>query len=403
MPLFRVGGSFSGTNNRRPMDSRGTKTPYKYTGAEGSQIGYFNIYPYAPRSKVNSLTNGRYCGSVIYSQNGGNPQQSLIGHKQRDLGLLATERDHNYCRVPTWGFESRSRFPVAVYEGLERMETKTADFSGTLQFKGDTRHRSFCISSLPPTSLLYFLETGPIQQGERCISKVMEITKGICFSTFQPNSKRVKESSNGPGPALTGNSNLAKSVFVSPSSSDVSRQTNFDSTSRGSFNGFKDGKAFINRERKIKTSGLDNFREKLFAEEISKNAAELTISAKRQGSITHYEPAWGKWDCWCSRKEVDPISGPLNAVLDSLAELFLVKGIFNKRPPIPRYTFIWDVQKVLTYLSTLGMPEHLSDKMLTLKTTMLIALTSSNRAYEICSLNTDFLVKHPTRYTFHLS
>ena len=173
------GCNLSGTNHRRPMDSRGTKTPYKYTGAEGSQIGYFNIYPYAPKSKVNSLTNGQYCGSAIYSQNGGNPQQSLNGHKQRDLGLLATERDHNYCRVPTWSFESRSRFPVAVYEGLEQMETKTPDFSGTLQFKGDTRHRSLCISSLPPTFLLYFLETGPIQQGERCISKVMEIPKGI--------------------------------------------------------------------------------------------------------------------------------------------------------------------------------------------------------------------------------
>ena len=81
----------------------------------------------------------------------------------------------------------------------------------------------------------------------------------------------------------------------------------------------------------------------------------------------------------------------------------LLKEIFNKRPPIPRYTFIWDVQKVLTYLSTLGMPEHLSDKMLTLKTTMLIALTSSNRAHEICSLNIDFLVKHPKHYTFHFS
>ena len=87
-PLFRVGGSLSGTDNRRTMDSRGTNAPYKYTGAEGSQIGYFNIYPNAPRSKVNSHTNGQYCRSVIYSQNGGNPQQSLIGHKQRDWDFL---------------------------------------------------------------------------------------------------------------------------------------------------------------------------------------------------------------------------------------------------------------------------------------------------------------------------
>ena len=38
--------------------------------------------------------------NVIYSQNWGKSQQSLIIHKQRYLGLLA-ERDHNYFRVAT--------------------------------------------------------------------------------------------------------------------------------------------------------------------------------------------------------------------------------------------------------------------------------------------------------------
>ena len=78
----------------------------------------------------------------------------------------------------------------------------------------------------------------------------------------------------------------------------------------------------------------------------------------------------------------------------------LLKGIFNKRALVPRYIFIWEVVKVPTYFSTLGMPEHINDKMLTLKTTLLLALTSSPRAHEICSLG--FLVKLAT-YTFHFS
>ena len=118
------------------------------------------------------------------------------------------------------------------------------------------------------------------------------------------------------------NSYLAKTVLVFTSSSDVSRKTNFDSTNRGSFNGPKIVKASIIRERKIKISGLNNFREKLFAERISKNDAELISSDTKQGSIAHYESAWGKWDSWSSRKQVDLISAPLNSVLDFLAELF---------------------------------------------------------------------------------
>ena len=71
MPLFNPGGSLLGANNKRSIDSRGTNKTYKYTGAEGNLIGYINIYPYEPRSKVISLKNGQYFGSVIHSQNGG--------------------------------------------------------------------------------------------------------------------------------------------------------------------------------------------------------------------------------------------------------------------------------------------------------------------------------------------
>ena len=117
------------------MDSRGTGKPSKYTRAEDSQIAYFNIYPYAPRTRGSSLTNGQYCGS-------------------------ASERDHIYCRV-NLGF-CIIRLPVVVYEGLQQMETKTTNFSCTLQCKGipDNNLKS------PTNFLVIFLVTGPIQQGE---------------------------------------------------------------------------------------------------------------------------------------------------------------------------------------------------------------------------------------------
>ena len=125
---------------------------------------------------------------------------------------------------------------------------------------------------------------------------------------------------------------------------------------------------------------------------------------KTRFNHSFYDVAWGKRDSWCSRKQVDSISGPPQLVLDFLAELFhsglewstiasyrssilafddpiegfsvvkhprvcsLIKGIFNKRTSLPKYKFIWDVQKVLNYLSSVGMPEHLNDKMLTLET-----------------------------------
>ena len=68
-----------------------------------------------------------------------------------------------------------------------------------------------------------------------------------------------------------------------------------------------------------------------------------------------------------------------------------------------RYTFIWDVEKVLTFLSTLNSEEGLSDKILTLKLTMLLALTAAARASEVCYLDIRYLVKHSSGYTFQFS
>ena len=36
----------------------------------------------------------------------------------------------------------------------------------------------------------------------------------------------------------------------------------------------------------------------------------------------------------------------------------LMTGFFNNRPPKPRYTFVWDIEKVLNYLSKLR--DHLN-------------------------------------------
>lgn len=56
-----------------------------------------------------------------------------------------------------------------------------------------------------------------------------------------------------------------------------------------------------------------------------------------------------------------------------------MRGVFNLRPPVPRYRRIWDVKVVLDYLRKLSPAGRLSLKDLTQKLTMLIALVSAQR------------------------
>ena len=118
------------------------------------------------------------------------------------------------------------------------------------------------------------------------------------------------------------------------------------------------------------------------------------------GQKKTYSSAWRKWTCWCSERQVNPLSASLDSVLNFLASQFdagleyrtlnvycsalsathpqiegfkvgehplvvqLLKGIFNSRPPTPRYTYTWDVSTVMSYLESLGPNEQLSLKQL---------------------------------------
>lgn len=64
-----------------------------------------------------------------------------------------------------------------------------------------------------------------------------------------------------------------------------------------------------------------------------------------------------------------------------------MKGVFNLRPPLPRYTFIWDVKEVLAYLSQLFPLTDLPLKELTLKCVALVALSTAHRAQTLIALD----------------
>lgn len=80
----------------------------------------------------------------------------------------------------------------------------------------------------------------------------------------------------------------------------------------------------------------------------------------------------------------------------------LLKGIFNSRPPQPRYSFTWDVSVVVEYIRGLGLNTSLSLKLLTQKLAMLLALTSAERSSELAAHDLRFRRFYPEGVVFNL-
>ena len=159
------GGQLVKDKQQGSVDTRGTEKSYKHSRAEGSSVGNFDVHLYASTSTFNTFAHRQYGGSFLYSENGWGPQQSFVRHQQGDLGLFIIQRDHNYCRTPSWSSQSGGRSTVSIKGGFKRMEAKTECFSSIVPNKVDSRHRSLCVPGVKPGPMLLFLETRPLQQG----------------------------------------------------------------------------------------------------------------------------------------------------------------------------------------------------------------------------------------------
>lgn len=79
-----------------------------------------------------------------------------------------------------------------------------------------------------------------------------------------------------------------------------------------------------------------------------------------------------------------------------------MKGVFVQRPALPRYKEIWDVSVVLRFVKKWHPLKELDLKLLTLKTVMLMTLTSGQRCQTISALNISNMHLTENRCTFEI-
>ena len=433
-----MGGSLPRTDYRGTLVEGGITWAHKRVRAQGCNVSDKNIYS-SEKSESLTHSDGQHSSNKIPGKNGRHSQSGTSEFEQTDLGIFATQRDHNYCRIPPREIKCRSRQRIPQCPGFQRVETGSTGVSknnGKVGIPGD---RSFCISTVTPDPKLHVMEIGPIQQGKGCFPDKLEQGSSLCLSPICVDRQSPKEGPEGSGQYDNHHTPLADSGMVPYHSADDCREPNLTSKSQGNAKKSTRGISSTTNTGVPKVSGLACLRSSLETEGISKRAVTLISSARRKGTNTHYESAWRRWTNWCDQRKVDPTRCDLKWILDFLAELFelgfeyntiagyrsslsafhepingvkigehprvssLLTGIFNTKPPKAKYNFVWDIDVVLKYLISLPEDDQLSDKLLTLKLASLLGISAASRASEICNLNIEFLTKHTTEYSFQFS
>jgi hypothetical protein len=153
------------------------------------------------------------------------------------------------------------------------------------------------------------------------------------------------------------------------------------------------------------------------------------MASWRQGTSKQYKTYLDRWQAYCNEHHLDVFKPRLNNSIEFLVSLYnsglvysaintarsalstiltfengikfgehplvrrYMKGIFELRPALPKYTEIWDVNIVLDYLKTFKEVTLLTLKELTLKLTMLLCLTTGQRGQTIYKIDVDGIQK----------
>ena len=158
-------------------------------------------------------------------------------------------------------------------------------------------------------------------------------------------------------------------------------------------------------------------------EGIKTTTQELIIASWRTGTQNQYEVYLRKWNHYCKEEGLSNSEPNLCDVLNFLAHLFesglsyssintarsalstfinvdgkpvgqhrlvirLMRGVFNRRPNLPKNNVTWDVSKMLNYLKTLSPVQSITLLTLSLKTLALLLLLTGQRGQTLHLMDT---------------
>ena len=423
------------SNNQGQLVRTGTITTHKRARAQGSLLSN-PILSKAQIKHVNKIAARQYNCSRLCEQQGGHTFTRTRG---TDPGVMEVVSEQGYLHSSSSSARNTELPGGQRVENMhrpQRLEDSPKPHQ-TVPFRQG--HRPFRYEADAPVTTLCELAPGSSGHCGRCIFSKLGNFKRVRLPPVQSNTTNFTQSNEGRSHHRPSGASVAGTDLVALATS----TGNQPASSPAIYTGDTEEPCRPNNDTSdvptLTSSRLDSFQRSCSTVGLPEHVTRLLSASVRKSTSKTYDSSWRRWNGWCDRREIDPISAGVNNVLTFLSEQFqnnlqyrtvnvlrsaissthqlidgkpigqhplvvrLMKGISNERPPRPRYNVTWDVSKVTSYLSSLGDNKTLSLKQLTKKLVMLLALISPERSSVLTDLDTRFLQKQPDGFTFILT
>ena len=375
--------------------------------------------------RFNLAEDGQCIRSDVHQPKGWHTFNTIVQSSTGDLGVVYPERDNATGRTSAWQSQHSGRHRIPGDQGPMRLDDQPKSVPTITTIAGTTGDRLVRISTDQATTPILQLEARSRSRGNRCLPTGLDTSAGVCQSPMVLNTTMSEPDKTTTGKSVADNATLALPILVPSPSRDATGLPSSASTTTGpDIEPLQSG--IHNATGDSDTGRMAYLRESFSSRGISAQASGLLLASWRDKTNTSYNSLFAKWANWCEQRSRDPTAGPVEDVINFLAELFaegyqyrslnayrsaissihqkvdgqnigqhplvcrLLKGSYNQKPPTPRYTHFWDVGVVLRFIKQLGTNPSLSLKWLSIKTAMLMALTRPSRSADLSKLDIRF-------------
>lgn len=365
--------------------------------------------------------------------------QSLSGSRKESVGILSDQQAVSHSGVSSGQSQFDCRLALSVSPRFKRLEALAISFPISFEQMGSFFHRSICLPSQFPIAPILQLAPGSSGVSDRCLSTGLVSPAQLRLSSFYHDQQSTIPGETSVDVSRDSGPLLAISNMVPVSSRDGSGFPSYppslhQSTSQPprpfpqSYFGQHSGPYSVEDFQSIPSDLL-----------ISQEASAFIDKAWAPGTSRAYKSAWSLWSSWCLEKQIDPFSASLNFVVNFLASqassgksyrtvnlyrsaisLYhcpiagkpvgvhplicrLLRGVRFSKPPLAKYTNLWDVNSVLRLFSNWPDNSALTLKMLSAKLTMLLCLVSIKRVSDVKALDITTRQFAPTGVLFKVS
>lgn len=261
----------------------------------------------------------------------------------------------------------------------------------------------------------------------------MDGTRRLCVSPVQLDQQLSLEAPPGPSIDSPDNTILAEPELVSDGSGDVNRRASDSPPTQGPVDIGSRGDPPVDTEQQHPPGRMEALRNSFEEQGLSKSVGDLILEGNRPATRAAYQSAFNVWRNWCIPRDINPLSCSVNETLEFLADQFkegkaastinvyrsmlsttfgqkggdplgshpqvssLMAGVYNSRPPTPRYSDTWNPDRVLMFIKNTvpaSLIEH-AEKLATL-----LALTTLRRCGELASISLPSVSYSPRGVTF---